>query len=54
MQPTQSNDKNHLSEENKYIQPKLLNLSNTTLSKCHTSIPVRGLKFTPLPKSNNV
>ena len=54
MQPTQTNNKNHHSEENKYIQPKLFNLSNTTLSKCQTSILLRGLKFTPLPKNDNV
>ena len=33
-QPTPTNNKNNLTEENKCSQPKLFNLSNTTLSKC--------------------
>ena len=31
-----------------------MNLSNTTLSKCQTSILLRGLKFTPTPQSNSI
>ena len=53
-QPTPTNNKNHHTEENKYSQPKLFNLSNTTLSKCQTSIFLRGLKFTPAPQSNSI
>ena len=53
-QPTPTNNKNHHTEENKYSQPKLFNLSNTTLSKCQTSILLRGLKFTPTPQSNSI
>ena len=51
-QPTPTNNKNNHTEENKCSQPKLFNLSNTTLSKCQTSIPLRGLKFTPTPQSS--
>ena len=29
-------------------------MSNTTLSKCQTSILLRGLKFTPTPQSNSI
>ena len=50
MQPTLTNNKNYYTEENKYSQPKLVNLSNTTLSKCQTSI----LLFTPIPQSNSI
>ena len=53
-QPTPTNNKNNLTEENKCSQPKLFNLSNTTLSKCQTSILLRGLKFTPTPQSNSI
>ena len=51
-QPTPTNNKNNHTEENKCSQPKLFNLSNTTLSKCQTSILLRGLKFTPALQSN--
>ena len=40
--------------KSQYIQPKLFNLSNTTLSKCQTSILLRGLKFTPTPKTKSI
>ena len=53
-QPTPTNNKNHHTEENKYIQPKLFNLSNTALSKCQTSILLIGLKCTPKLKCNNI
>ena len=53
-QPTPTNNKNHHTEENKYSQPTLFNLSNTTLSKCQTSILLRVLKFTPTPQSNSI
>ena len=53
-QPTPTNNKNNHTEENKCSQPKLFNLSNTTLSKCQTSILLRGLKFTPTPQSNSI
>ena len=53
-QPTPTNNKNNHTEENKFIQPKLFNLSNTTLSKCQTSILLRDLKFTPTPESNSI
>ena len=49
-QPTPTNNKNNHTEENKYIQPKLFNLSNTMLSKCQTNILLTGLKFTPTLK----
>ena len=53
-QPTPTNNKNHHTEENIYSQPKLFNLSNTTLSKCQASILLRGLKFTPTPQSDSI
>ena len=53
-QPAPTNNKSHHTEENKYSQPKLFNLSSTTLSKCQTSILLRGLKFTPRPQSNSI
>ena len=53
-QPRPTNKKTHHNVKNKYVQPKLLNLSNTTLSKCQTSIRLRRLKFTPTPKSNSI
>ena len=53
-QPTPTNNKNNLTEENKCSQPKLFNLSNTTLSKCQRNILLRGLKFTPTPQSNSI
>ena len=53
-QPTPTNNKNHRTEENKYGQLNFFNLSNTTLSKCQTSILLRGLKFTPTPQSNSI
>ena len=53
-QPTPINNKNNHTEENKSSQPKLFNLSNTTLSKCQTSILLRALKFTPTPQSNSI
>ena len=51
-QPTLTSNIRYHSKENKYIQPKLFNLSNTMLYKCQTSILLRGLKFTSTPKSN--
>ena len=36
------------------IQPKLFNLSNATLSKCQTSIFLRGSKFTATPIINSI
>ena len=58
MQPTPTKNKNHHTEESKYIQPKqtklkLFNLSNTTLSKCQTRIFLRGLKFNSTTKSKS-
>ena len=53
-QPAPTNNKNHHSEENIYSQPKLFNLSDTTLSKCQTSVLLRGLKFIPTPQSNTI
>ena len=53
-QPTPANNKNHHIEENKCSQPKLFNLSNTTLSKFQTRILLRGLKFTPTPQSDSI
>ena len=52
--PTPTNSKNTHTEKNKYSQPKLFNLSNTTLSKSQTSILLRGLKFTIAPQSNSI
>ena len=52
--PTPSNNKNHHTEENKYIQPKLFNLPKATLSKCQTCIPLGHLKFTPSTKINSI
>ena len=49
-----TNNKNNHTEENKCSHPKLFNLSNTTLSKCQTSILLRRLKFTPTPQSNSI
>ena len=52
-QQTQTNNKiNHT--ENKYVQTKLFNMSNTTLSKCQTSILLRGLEFTSILKINSI
>ena len=53
-QPTTTNNKNHGTEENKYIQPKFFNFSETTLSKCQTNIVLIGLKFIPTPKSKSI
>ena len=53
-QPTPTNNKNHLTEENKYMPAKLFNLSNTALSKCQTSILLRDLKFTSTPKHSSI
>ena len=53
-QPTPTNNKNYHNEENRYSQPKHLNLSNTTLSKCQRSVLTRGLKFTPITQSNSI
>ena len=53
-QPTPTNNKNNHTEKNKYSQPKLFNLSDTTLSKCQTSILLRGLRFTPTPESDSI
>ena len=43
-QPTPINNKNHHTDENKYSQPKLFNLSNRNLSKCQISIYSRTSK----------
>ena len=53
-QSTPTNNKSHHSEEKKFIQPKLFNLSNTALPKFQTSNLLRGLKFTPTPKSKSI
>ena len=53
-QPRPTNNKNNHTEENKYSQPKLFNLSKTTLSKCQTSILLKRLKLTPTLQSNSV
>ena len=53
-QPTPTNNKNNCTEENKYSQPKLFNLSNMMVSKCQASILLRGLKFTATPQSNSI
>ena len=53
-QPTTTNNKNHGTEENKYIQPKFFNFSETTLSKCQTNIVLIGLKLIPTPKSKSI
>ena len=53
-QPTPTNNKSNHTEENKYSQPKLFNLPNTTLSKCQTSILLWGLKFTPTSQNNSI
>ena len=52
--PTPSNNKNHHTEENKYIQPKFFNLSEATLSKYQTCIPLGHLKSTPSTKINSI
>ena len=58
MQPTLPKNKNHHTEDSKYIQPKqpkpkLFNLSNTTLSKCKTRIFLGGLKFKSKTKNKS-
>ena len=36
------------------VKPKIFNLSSKTLSRYQTNILLRGLKFTPTPKRNNI
>ena len=36
------------------VKPKIFNLSSKTVSRYQTNILLRGLKFTPSPKRNNI
>ena len=50
----QKNVKNTHSKYKKIIQSRLLNFSNTKLSKSQTNILLRALKVTPIAKSNTI
>ena len=49
-----SNETNKKSTGTEIVKPKIFNLSSKTLSRYQTTILLRGLKFTPTPKHNNI
>ena len=49
-----SNEDNEKSTGTEIVKPKIFNLSSKTLSRYQTTILLRGLKFTPTPKRNNI
>ena len=49
-----SNDDNEKSTGTEIVKPKMFNFSSKTLSRYQTTIFLRGLKFTPTPKRNNI
>ena len=49
--PNEDNEKRTGTE---IVKPKTFNLSNKTLSRYQTTILLRGLKFIPTPKRNNI
>ena len=49
-----SNESNEKSTATEIVKPKIFNLSGKTLSRHQTNILLRGLKFTPTYKRNNI
>ena len=49
-----SNEDNEKSTRTEIVKPKILNLSGKTLSRYQTTILLRSLKFTLVPKRNNI
>ena len=48
-----SNKDNEKNTGTETVKPKIFNFSSRTLSKYQTTILLRGLKFTLMPKRNN-
>ena len=49
-----SNEDEEKNTGTEIVKPKIFNLSSKTLSRYQTNVLLRGLKFTPSPKANNI
>ena len=49
-----SNEDKEKNIETEIVKPKIFNLPSKTLYSYHTNTLLRGFKFTPIPKRNNI